>query len=117
MRESEVMGREGGAKGGNAEPLPVSKDSILSCPEHRSDDVGFEGVKSTVPGDERGSEYFFRPVMDRPKPTLGPSIPCGVRFSQWVEAHRESCGFGDLKPSGAAKRPQPPMSYQRQAKR
>ena len=26
--------------------------------------------------------------------TLGPSVPCGVRFSQWVEAHRESCNSG-----------------------
>ena len=40
VRESDVMGKEGGgAKGGDAEPLPVSKDSILSCPEHQSDDV------------------------------------------------------------------------------
>ena len=54
VRESDVMGRDGGAKGGESEPLPMSKDSILSCPENRSDDVGFEGVKSTLPRDERG---------------------------------------------------------------
>ena len=46
--------RRGGAKGGNAEPLPMSKDSILSCPEYQSVDVGYEGVKSTLPRDERG---------------------------------------------------------------
>ena len=101
VREADGMGRVGGAKGGDAEPLPMSKDSILSCPEHRSDDVGSEGVNSILPRDERGcvTEEVVRPVMDRPKPTLGPSIPCGTRFSQWVEAHRES------------------MSYQRQSKR
>ena len=119
VRESGVMGREGGAEGGDAEPLPVSKESILSCPEQRFDDFGSEGFNAILPRDVRGcvTEEVVRPVMDRPKPTLGPSIPCGTRFSQWVEAHREFCGFGDLKPSGAAKRSQPPMSYQRQAKR
>ena len=76
-------------------------------------DKGVQVVRSMV----QKSVHFFRLVMDRPKPTLGPSIPCGTKFSQWVEAHRESCGFEDLKPSGAAKRPQPPMSNQRQAKR
>ena len=49
-----------------------------------------EGPKAAKP-----SHY---PVVDMPKPTLGPSIPCGIKFSQWVEAHRESCGFEDLKP-------------------
>ena len=80
MRESNIMGRDGGAKGGEAKPVPMSKDSILSCPELRSDDVSM--VQKCV--------HFFRPVMDMPKPTLGPSIPCGVKSSQWVEAHRES---------------------------
>ena len=65
------MGSEGGAEGGDAEPLPVSKDSILSCPEHRSDDVGFEGVKSTSPRDERGCVNLLTKSWDmltRPVP-------------------------------------------------
>ena len=44
----------GGAEGGDAEPFPVSKDSILSCPEHRSDDFGSEGFNAILPRDERG---------------------------------------------------------------
>ena len=47
------MARDGGAKGGEAKPLPGS------------------GHAQTNPG------FFY---------------PCGVKFSQWVEAHRESCG-------------------------
>jgi len=47
-------GRGGGAKGGDAEPLPVSKDSILSCPVQRSDDFGSEGFNAILPRDERG---------------------------------------------------------------
>ncbi len=54
VRESGVMGREGGAEGGEAEPLPVSKDLILSCPVQRSDDSGSEGVNAISPRDERG---------------------------------------------------------------
>ena len=54
VREADVMGREGGAKGGDAEPLPVSKDSILLCPERRSDDFDSEGFNSTSPRDARG---------------------------------------------------------------
>ena len=49
VREADVMGREGGAEGGDAEPLPESKDSILLCPERRSDDFDSEGVNSTLP--------------------------------------------------------------------
>ena len=80
---------------------------LLPFLEPWSDDESFEGVKLSLPGDERGSVtevhltdkgvqvvwsmvqkcvHFFGPVMDMPKPTLGPSIPCGVKFSQWVEA-------------------------------
>ena len=50
-RESNAMGRDGGAKDGEVKPLPVSKDSILTCPEPRSDDKSFEGVKSSLPRD------------------------------------------------------------------
>ena len=32
----------------------MSKDSILSCPEQRSDDFGSEGFKAILPRDERG---------------------------------------------------------------
>jgi len=75
-------------------------------------DKGVQVVRSMV----QKCVHFWS-VMDMPKPTLGPSVPCGVRFSRWVEAHRESCGFEELKPSGASKRSQPPMSYQKKAKR
>ena len=64
-------------------------------------DKGVQVVRAMV----QKCVHFFRPVMDRPKPTLGPSIPCGTRFSQWVEAHRESRGFEDLKPSGGRETP------------
>ena len=91
----------------------VSRGKMLKDDHVHLTDKGVQVVGSMV----QKCVHFFRPVMDRPKPTLGPSIPCGIKFSQWVEAHRESCGFADLKPSGVGKRPQPPMSYQRQAKR
>ena len=38
VRESNVMGRDGGIKAGKAKPVPMSKDSILSCPELLSDE-------------------------------------------------------------------------------
>ena len=44
------MGRDGGAKGGEAKPVPMSKDSILSCPELRSDDECFEGEVNFAKG-------------------------------------------------------------------
>ena len=44
----------GGAEGGDAEPLPESKNSILLCPEQRSDDFGSERVNLTLPRDVRG---------------------------------------------------------------
>ena len=91
----------------------VSRGKMLKDDRVHLTDKGVQVVRSMV----QKCVHFFRPVMDRPKPTLGPSIPCDISFSQWVEAHRESCGFANLKPSGAGKRPQPPMSYQRQAKR
>ena len=90
----------------------VSRGKMLKDDRVHLSDKGVQVVRGLI---QRC--YHFWTVMDRPKPTLGPSIPCGTRFSQWVEAHREVCGFEDLKPSGAAKRSQPPMSYQRQSKR
>ncbi len=90
----------------------VSRGKMLKDDRVHLSDKGVQVVRGLI---QRC--YHFWTVMDRPKPTLGPSIPCGTRFSQWVEAHRESCGFEDMKPSGAAKRSQSPMSYQRQAKR
>ena len=91
----------------------VSRGKMLKDDRVHLTDKGVQVVRSMV----QKYVHFFRLVMDRPKPTLGPSIPCGTRFSHWVEAHRESCGFEDLKPNGAAKHPQPTMSYQRQSKR
>ena len=111
-------------------PLHFAMDSIQICQEPQSD-RGDEGVKQILPRDERGCvngevvgdlviakdnfpNYIVGPVRDTPKPTLGPSVPCCVRFSQWVEAHRGSCGFDNLKPSGSRKWFQSPNSYQHQ---
>ena len=112
-REANAMCRDGGLKMAKLSPylcqfLPVLNPGLMMRVLK-----GVQVVGSMV----QKFVHFFGTVMDMPKPTLGPSIPCGVSFSRWVEAHRESCGFEDLKPSGSSKRSQPPMSYQKKAKR
>ena len=111
--------------------LQALKDAFVLTPEdicHRDDwvsrgkmlkedcvhltDKGVQVVRNLIQ-----KCHHFWTVMDMPKPTLGPSVPCGVNFSRWVETHREYCGFEELKPSGAFKRSQPPISYQKKAKR
>ena len=90
----------------------VSRGKMLKDDRVHLTDKGVAVVRSLIQ-----KCHHFWTVMDMPKPTLGPSVPSGISFSRWVEAHREHCGFEDLKPSGAFKRSQPPMSYQKKAKR
>jgi len=90
----------------------VSRGKMLKEDRVHLTDKGVQVVRNLIQ-----KCHHFWTVMDMPKPTLGPSVPCGVRFSRWVETHREYCGFEELKPSGAFKRSQPPMSYQKKAKR
>ena len=85
-RESNAMGRDGGANGGEVKPSPVSKDSILICPEPRSDGEIFVGVKSSSPRDERGSvteevvENLVAAADSLPRYIMGPYL----RISEYL---------------------------------